>query len=180
MVSSSTYGFRKAQSRLDCISCLVSEVQQIGFSNGLSTAGCFLDIDNSYNNDSVTSVVLALDTIGAVKKTQIAFAGRLPVANRTMFRVGLYFSAILDENSGSGAAVKTVADKSNDTGFLLSTAGESTDKFIKRVFKSNETTCLTCRGQCAKPSATDVTRTGAGRARGLFEAHAPPWEMKSF
>lgn len=47
--SDCTVGFRKCRSSLDSLSNLTSRIQA-GFSEGHCTIGCFIDIENAYNN----------------------------------------------------------------------------------------------------------------------------------
>lgn len=56
-------GFRKTRSCLDNLSCLVSRIQ-IGFSKDQFTLGCFVDIDNAYNNVDITRLLAILDDLG--------------------------------------------------------------------------------------------------------------------
>ena len=58
-----TIGFRKTRSCLDSLNSLISNIQ-IGFSNDLSTIGCFIDLDNAYNNVDINLLLLTLDKLG--------------------------------------------------------------------------------------------------------------------
>lgn len=60
--SENTTGFRKCRSCLDSLRSLVTRLQ-IGFSRGTSTAVCFLDIDNAYNNVDKSTLVSILDRL---------------------------------------------------------------------------------------------------------------------
>ncbi|XP_013183181.2 probable RNA-directed DNA polymerase from transposon BS [Amyelois transitella] len=63
LFSDETIGFRRTRSCMDNLSRLVSRIQ-IGFSEGLVTVGCFIDINNAYNNVDISCLVLSLDKIG--------------------------------------------------------------------------------------------------------------------
>lgn len=63
LLSEVTVGFRKARSCLDNFNLLISKIQ-IGYSKKLVTIGCFVDIDNAYNNVDVTTLLLTLDQLG--------------------------------------------------------------------------------------------------------------------
>ncbi|CAH2098697.1 unnamed protein product [Euphydryas editha] len=60
-------GFRKSKSSLDSLTRLVSRVQS-GFTKGLSTLACFVDIDNAYNNVNINVLLTILDNIGGGSK----------------------------------------------------------------------------------------------------------------
>ncbi|KAG7300559.1 hypothetical protein JYU34_014851 [Plutella xylostella] len=58
-----TVGFRKCHSCADSLSRLVSSIQ-LGFSKKEFTLGCFIDIENAYNNVDVYVLVNILDKLG--------------------------------------------------------------------------------------------------------------------
>ncbi|KAG6438736.1 hypothetical protein O3G_MSEX000179 [Manduca sexta] len=60
--SSNMVGFRKCRSCADSLSCLICTVQT-GFSENCSTIGCFLDIENAYNNVDNTALIQTLDKL---------------------------------------------------------------------------------------------------------------------
>lgn len=60
---SSTIGFRRAKSSLDCLTNLVSSIQ-IGFANSNPTVACFLDVSDAYNNVNIVSLIKILGEIG--------------------------------------------------------------------------------------------------------------------
>lgn len=62
ILSPFTYGFRRGQSCLDCLTRLVSHIQ-IGFSKNIPTVACFIDIENAYNNVSVYESVKILNEL---------------------------------------------------------------------------------------------------------------------
>ena len=55
-----TVGFRRSRSCYDNLVRLISRIQ-IGFTVGNPTVGCFVDIDNAYNNIDVPSLLIILD-----------------------------------------------------------------------------------------------------------------------
>lgn len=63
LFSNNTTGFRKAHSTYDSLSSLVTNIQ-IGFSNKKCTVGCFLDIDNAYNNIDISSLLKIINDLG--------------------------------------------------------------------------------------------------------------------
>lgn len=58
-----TIGFRKARSCYDNLNSIITAIQT-GFSKKLMTIGCFIDIDNAYNNVDITSLLGTLDQLG--------------------------------------------------------------------------------------------------------------------
>lgn len=66
VISIHATGFRKSQSCLDCLVRLITNIQ-IGLSDNIQTAACFLDIDNAYNNISVVKTVKILDDLNIGK-----------------------------------------------------------------------------------------------------------------
>lgn len=62
ILSPNTTGFRRGQSTLDNLTNLVTHIQ-LGFSQGISTLACFLDINSAYNNLLIDRVVAILDNI---------------------------------------------------------------------------------------------------------------------
>lgn len=60
--SDTAFGFRKSKSCLDNLSLLVTQIQT-GFANNCATLGCFVDIDNAYNNVDLLSLLSILDRL---------------------------------------------------------------------------------------------------------------------
>ncbi|KAJ8709247.1 hypothetical protein PYW07_009073 [Mythimna separata] len=63
LLSQDTTGFRRSKSCYDGLSRLVARVET-GFSKKNPTVGCFIDVENAYNNVSVTSLLGILDNLG--------------------------------------------------------------------------------------------------------------------
>ncbi|CAH2094223.1 unnamed protein product [Euphydryas editha] len=63
MLAQNTIGFRKCRSCLDGLSHLVTKIQT-GFSKGFVTLGCFIDINNAYNNVDINVLLSKLDEVG--------------------------------------------------------------------------------------------------------------------
>lgn len=63
LFSGDTLGFRKSRSCIDNLSRLVSHIQK-GFCLSQTTIGCFIDIDNAYNNIDITGLLMKLDHLG--------------------------------------------------------------------------------------------------------------------
>lgn len=63
LFSNDTLGFRKCRSCIDNLSRLVTRIQT-GFCNDCVTVGCFIDIDNAYNNISISKLLYKLDHLG--------------------------------------------------------------------------------------------------------------------
>lgn len=61
--SHETTGFRKTKSCADNLARLVSRIQE-GFSKGINTLGCFVDIDSAYNNINLVALLKMLDGLG--------------------------------------------------------------------------------------------------------------------
>ncbi|KAG6453577.1 hypothetical protein O3G_MSEX008208 [Manduca sexta] len=59
---SETTGFRKSKSTIDNLSNLVTRIQH-GFSKDQITLGCFIDIENAYNNIDVCALLQILDRL---------------------------------------------------------------------------------------------------------------------
>lgn len=60
-------GFRKSRSCLDSLTKLVTDIQ-IGFTRKQITLGCFIDIENAYNNIDVGILLNSLDDLGIGSK----------------------------------------------------------------------------------------------------------------
>lgn len=67
LLSGHTTGFRKTWSCLDNLCRLVSKIQ-LGMQKSQATIGCFIDIENAYNNVDTVYLVLFLDKIGIGSK----------------------------------------------------------------------------------------------------------------
>jgi ribonuclease HI len=67
LFGSETTGFRKCRSTLDNLANLVLTVQ-FGFTKNESTIGCFIDINDAYNNIDVISLVHIMDQLGLGSK----------------------------------------------------------------------------------------------------------------
>ena len=67
IMSSSTVGFRKGQSSIDCLVRFISYLQ-IGMTKNIPTLACFLDIENAYNNVSIERLIVILDNLNVGTK----------------------------------------------------------------------------------------------------------------
>lgn len=63
LLSPLTTGFRKCRSTLDNLSTLVARIQT-GFSERLITIGCFVDVEDAYNNVDITYLLKLMDSLG--------------------------------------------------------------------------------------------------------------------
>lgn len=63
VLSPKSYGFRRGHSSVECLTNLVTNIQN-SLAENRRTIACFLDIDNAYNNVDITKVIIILDKLG--------------------------------------------------------------------------------------------------------------------
>lgn len=91
VLSPYTTGFRKCRSSLDNLVGLITRIQT-GFTNNSTTIGCFLDIDNAYNNVNINSLMHTLDQIGVGSRICHYLWNFLKERNLKILTKGTYIS----------------------------------------------------------------------------------------